>query len=292
MVDKTPKYSDMMDGFDVVSRAAVDYESTPILPSPKGLEPIYLDDHDCGAYVVQSFIPVSGWFPFPITMTVYRSPSDGSVTLFNSFRVPAEVEDAILALGPVRNVVKLGQFHGQFDPYYIRSSKFDSPKYWAAEGATISKGLKIDTLLTEKSICSIHETAELYILPGMPFIECLVTVPVPNYGRLLIAVETFMHMYSSSGTGLFGWFGMNWYGFICEKNVPDPGPLWTTMALNICGKDTFESWFKHIDSMKWNSVVSGHGSAVVNVDKAKMAEARAKRVVSMAKKVLPRIVPE
>lgn len=281
MVDKTPKYSDQIGGFDIVRRAADDYESTPILHSPKGLEPVYPDDPDCGAYVVQSFLPMKPLFAFPITMTVYRSPSDGSVTIFNSIRVQPEVEDAILALGPIRNVVKLGQFHGQFDAYYIRSEKFNSPKYWAAAGATVSKDLKIDTMLTEESICAINDTAELYIMPEMPFIECVVTLPVPNNGRLLVAVDSFMHIYSSWGTGLLGWFAMNWHGFICEQNVPHPGPMWTTCAIRICGKDTYESWFKHIYSMKWNSVVGGHGSPVVNRDKAKMIEARANKIALM-----------
>lgn len=281
MVDATPEYSEMADGFDVVSRAAVDYESTPILPAPQGLEPIYPDDPDCGAYFVRSFLPMKPLVAFPITMTVYRSPTDGSVTIFNSFRVPSQVEDAILALGPVRNVVKLGQFHGQFDPYYIRHSKFNSPKYWAAEGATVSKGLEINTLLTQENIGGVNEEAQLYTMPEMPFIESVVTLPVPNHGRLLVACDSFMNIYSSYGTGLLGRIAMYWMDFLCKKDTPLPGPIWSKLAVKIAGKDACAGWFRHIHSMEWSSVVGGHGPPAVDCDQDKIQEALAIKLASM-----------
>lgn len=102
-----------------------------------------------------------------------RSPADGSVTLFNVFRVSAKIEDSILALGPIRNVVKLGQVHGDADAYFVRHPKFIAPKYWRAVGATVSNVLEIDYELNQQNVTTIiNEQAELYTLPGLPFIEC------------------------------------------------------------------------------------------------------------------------
>lgn len=278
------KYSKMVSGFDKVVRAADDYETTPILSAPLGLEPVYADDPDCGAYIVRAKFPMQPLPRFlilPITMAIYRAPVDGSVTLFNAFRVSEEIEDSILALGPIRSVVKLGQFHGDADAYYLRNPKFNSPKYWGAVGATISRGLEIDYILNKENVTLIDDEAELYTLPELPFIESVVTLPIPNHGRLLIACDALMHVHSTEGLGFIGQMMMSFVGFFGEKDVPRPAPIWCKKSVQLLGKDKVTEWFQHIDSMGWDSVVCGHGEPVVNCDRAKVLDAVAKKLAAL-----------
>lgn len=131
-------YSHKVNGTHKVSRPAADWADTPVVGHVSGPEPVFPEDGAaCDTWVVRGMFSMIPWvLALPATMTVYRSPADGTLTLFNAVRVGEEVEDAILALGPVRNVVKLGQFHGSSDAYYVRSEKFASPAYWTLPGGT------------------------------------------------------------------------------------------------------------------------------------------------------------
>ena len=51
------------------------------------------------------------------TMTVARTGD--TLTVFNSARLKDEDMDELDALGKVKNIVRLGSFHGSSDPYYL-----------------------------------------------------------------------------------------------------------------------------------------------------------------------------
>lgn len=89
----------------------------------------------------------------------------------------------------------------------------------------------------------------------MPFIEKRLTLPIENHGRLLTACDALMHVHSMEGTVFIGRFLMNWRE-----------PIWCKTSEKILGKDKVAAWFGHMDSMRWDSVVCGHGEPVIDCD--------------------------
>lgn len=89
-------------------------------------------------YIRTNGLTGPSFLKLPSTMTLYRS-EHGELTIFNAQRVSEELEDEILALGTVAHVVKLGQYHGASDAYWVLSEKFNKPKYWTLEGGTVAE---------------------------------------------------------------------------------------------------------------------------------------------------------
>lgn len=280
-MEDADKYSKMVHGADKVLLHADDFESTPVLAAPAGLEPVYRDMPSCNLFIVRSLFPMQPipyFMKLPITMTIARDDS-GDLTLFNAFRVPEDVENQILALGQLRHVVKLGQFHGAADAYYCRSPKFSSPDYWAAPGATLSPGLDVTRELKPGGPLPI-EGAQLYNLDGLPFVENVITVPVPGRRNALIACDALMHLADTSGAPILARLMMNMFGFTCELNAPQPAPIWLMKAVSICGKEAVIKWFSDIVAMDWDTVVCAHGTAVVDCSHEKVTEAVAAKVAA------------
>lgn len=128
-------YSAQVRGADKISRAAEDCAATPVVHGHGPLERVFEAD-DCDLWVVRGLFPMIPYIlKLPTTMTVHRG-GDGGLTLFNALRVSAEVEEELLKLGHVKRVVKLGQFHGAADAYYVCDPKFGKPELWTLNGAT------------------------------------------------------------------------------------------------------------------------------------------------------------
>ncbi len=82
--------------------------------------------------------------PFIATrnMTVLRQ--GGALTIVNSVRLDDEGERALAALGTVKNLVRLGWFHGLDDPYYMERwrPRFFSPARMVP--VNVDEGLRTD----------------------------------------------------------------------------------------------------------------------------------------------------
>ena len=108
-----------------------------------------------------------------------------------------------MELGPIAHVVKLGQFHGDADAYYVRSDKFNKPMLWTLPNGSVAEGMTADGILSSEDSDNrnlpIHDM-KVYSLDGHPFPEGLVTVPCNRGGagngnsnsnsRVLIACDS------------------------------------------------------------------------------------------------------
>ena len=261
----TPEgWSKRANGSDKIRIPATEWESIPVLPCEMPT-PVYEDTADCNIFTVQSCFPVLAYvLSIPCTMTIYRD-ANGDVTLFNVFRVPAEVEDAILHIGPVKHVVKLGAFHGAADAYYLNAPKFGAPKYWALDGMRYADGLeKPNTLGTELPI----KGAVLHTLES-PFPEAVLTVPGVNGDVMLVAADTLVHTTDTTGVPLLGQLIFRFVGLAVE-GVPRVAPVWFKIELDAVGREGLAPFYEKLWQLNWNSVVTAHGRAVLDVDKDKV----------------------
>lgn len=125
-------------GADKIKRAALDFPPVATSASSR-LVRFAGGDGVEGAWTVTGLFPMIPYIlNLPCTMTIYRA-ADGNLVLFNALRVPEEMEDEILELGPIKHIVKTGQFHGAADAYWTLHEKFGRPKYWAMPGASIAE---------------------------------------------------------------------------------------------------------------------------------------------------------
>lgn len=133
--ERAARFSPKVQGADRVVRPAASYAETPVAPGGGRLERVFALD-GCDLWVVRAmFCMVPYVLSLPTTMTVHRDAA-GALTVFNALRLAPAVEDELLALGPVRRVVKLGQFHGDADAYYVKDPKFQQPELWTLEGGS------------------------------------------------------------------------------------------------------------------------------------------------------------
>lgn len=267
------EFSKLVRGQDKIKRPAGDFKSIPVLPVPKGIEPLDPDDPSCNVFIARSVFHMaqhSIWIP--ITMTIVCE-SSGDVTLVNSFRVPANVEDDIVALGRIRRVVKLGQFHGAAgDAYWVREPRFQSPDYWAPPGATVAPGLAVTHKLEVEAEPPI-EGATVSTLATIPFPEYVMIVPIHNNRRLLVTCDSLMHIFSADEVPVEGHQILHDSGYICTEGTPQPTRNWTGAVIGFCGKEALLNWVKEICDKEWCCFVSAHGSPVVDCDHSKILEA-------------------
>mmetsp|Transcript_13142 Transcript_13142/g.32474 ORF Transcript_13142/g.32474 Transcript_13142/m.32474 type:complete len:283 (+) Transcript_13142:41-889(+) len=253
--------SKLVRGADKVLRKADDFP--PPLVST-GLKPVF-DENNC-LWIVEAVYPMIPYIlGIPTTMTVYRAP-DGTLTLFNALRVEESVEDEILKLGRIAHVVKLGQFHGSSDAYYVRAEKFNAPKYWTVAGGSCAEGMAADVVLAPSGPLPV-EGATFYQLDGQPFPESIMLLP-SAHGIICMATDCLMHLVSTSRVPIVGRLMLNWFGFVANTaNVPEPAPLWLRNSVRLCGKEQVQRWFDDILAMEFAHVICAHGPPAVKVSR-------------------------
>lgn len=267
--EERERRSAAVSGMDKIKIAAADHMTIPVLPCA-GLEPVLPSGGNI--YTASSHFPmVPVFMTVPVSMTVYLCAASGEVTLFNALRVPEAVEDAILALGPVRHVVKLGQFHGSADAYYVRNPKFGSPRYWGATGMTTAEGLDFSDFLAPGS--APVAGSEVIVVEGMPYPECVILAPVPGRARALIVCDALSHI---SSYGLLPFTTrpvMWWLNFVCKDGSPVPPTLWLKTAVKLMGKGAVIEWFTKLFAMEWEAFACAHGSSIAECDRRGLGRA-------------------
>lgn len=94
---------------------------------------------------------VEGTYPVAFGMTITRNMTivrqQTELTLINTVRLDPPTLAQLQDLGRVRHVVKLGHFHGEDDPFYVRTF---SAQLWAQAGAKTAAGLAIDHVIDQQ----------------------------------------------------------------------------------------------------------------------------------------------
>lgn len=110
------------------------------------------------------------------TMTVVREPSSaaGDLVLLNTVRLDEQGLSALNALGEVRHVVRLGQFHGSDDAFFLRA--YPHADYWHVAGMQPAKGLAIDPKVLAPGNVPIAG-ARVHEFRGANFPEAVLVLP-------------------------------------------------------------------------------------------------------------------
>lgn len=264
-------WSKRVGGANKVKRPASAWAEIPECPCT-GLEPLFKEE-GCNVFIARSVFPVVRWvMGLHCTMTVYRA-ANGEVTLVNAFRVPANVEDEILALGPVRHIVTLGGFHGASDAYYLTCGKFGTPTHWTPVGGSVAPGLPDAKGLTEDS----YPVDGAQVVPlESPYPECALVLPlgVTSGGNVLVACDALVHAIDTRGIPPIGRVLLNAFMGLATQGTPEPAPLWCKHQKVAIGQEKLRPYYARIlDELEWSAVVTAHGPAVVDCNRDNLRRA-------------------
>ncbi|MBO6504139.1 MAG: hypothetical protein JJ850_10990 [Kordiimonadaceae bacterium] len=122
------------------------------------------------------------------TMTVVRhhSPDGGSdLTLINTMRLSPAGLEALTGMGRIRNIVRLGAFHGVDDAFYV--SEFGAD-YWQVEGMQPATDYRGEVRTMSESSLPIPD-AKLFCFEGLNYPEAILLLPAQQ-DRPGVAITT------------------------------------------------------------------------------------------------------
>eukprot|EP00516_Mucochytrium_quahogii_P009277 CAMPEP_0203777448 /NCGR_PEP_ID=MMETSP0099_2-20121227/7385_1 /ASSEMBLY_ACC=CAM_ASM_000209 /TAXON_ID=96639 /ORGANISM=" , Strain NY0313808BC1" /LENGTH=209 /DNA_ID=CAMNT_0050676723 /DNA_START=486 /DNA_END=1112 /DNA_ORIENTATION=- len=200
-------------------------------------------------------------------MTVYKD-GNGELTLFNSFQLTEDGWKELDSLGKVKNVVRIGAFHGGEDAILL--NRYKDAKYWILEGMECALGLDCSHTIMKNSNVPI-KGMKLFSPPNAEFPEAAVLLPCED--GVLVTCDMVQNQaslggeYNSYFMRLFMYFG----GFVGEGRV---GPGWLDACYKHFGKSPEENmlnFFKDtLKSLDFDILMPGHGLPIVGNAKQKV----------------------
>lgn len=125
---------------------------------------------------------------FSRTMTIVRrknNAGDYELTLINSVRLNDKALAQLTELGDVKNIVRLGSFHGVDDAFYIQQY---GAKYWVVDRMKHASGLVVQPEILSKINLPVAG-AELFSFDDLPYPEAIIILP-PTGQRGGVAITT------------------------------------------------------------------------------------------------------
>ncbi|MCB9548985.1 MAG: hypothetical protein H6706_24540 [Myxococcales bacterium] len=224
-------------------------------PAPEPHGPI--EEVFPGVFVVRGSVRMAPLLRIPRNMVVLRAGE--ALTVISAVRLSPAGEAALDALGRVEHVVKLGQFHGMDDAWYLQ--RYGAP-YWAWPGATPA-GLEVQRRLG----------VDAFPVPGvvpLAFAETRFPEGVLHHtgvaGGLVIAVDAIQHWTNTEGCSPLGRVVTHAMRFVKPMNVG--GPWLKSMTPR---GQTLRADFERVLALDFDHAVGGHGSVCQGGARAALA---------------------
>ena len=180
-------------------------------------------------------------------MGIVREGSE--LTLVNPIRLRSEIEQKLTQLGGVKNIVRLGAFHGVDDPYYV--NKFGAQFWSQPNGKTYTEPL-IDIEIGMGGLTPTPDS-EFFEFRGTKEPECVLLLK-RGKGVLLTcdAVQNY-------GDYSFN----NWVARLVMPRIGFPkttiiGPIWLRLMTPV--NKSLESEFERLLELEFDKLLSAHGT--------------------------------
>lgn len=184
-----------------------------------------------------------------ITRNMAIVVQDGEVTLVNPVRLNQAGLRQLDALGTVKHVVRLGEFHGLDDPFYMDRY---APEFWCQEGGSTYEEPSIDRVLTEGGALPFTG-AQLFCFETSNFVESALLL---NTGKgVLLTCDAIQNYGDFSNNNLFAKIMMPFLGF---KKTTMIGPIWLKGATPKDG--SLRSEFDRMLALEFDCLLSAHGT--------------------------------
>ena len=211
-------------------------------------------------YWVQGSVRFGRGVTFNRNMVVLRH--DDTLTIISPVRLSAEGETALDALGTVKHVVRIGNYHGMDDCYYVDHY---GAEYWAQEGSSVYPAPKPDRVLMEGAKLSV---------PDADFIQFRETkfpegaIHLKRHGGLLITADSVQNHERWPYTSIMAWLIMHAMGFRAKLLI---GPPWKKMMTQEGG--SLRPDFDRLLALEFDHQIGGQGQLCRGGAKAKLQAA-------------------
>ena len=184
-----------------------------------------------------------------ITRNMGIIKEENELTLINPIRLNRKTEKKLKSLGEVRNIIRLGAFHGVDDPYYVDNFK---AQFWCQPGGTTYTEPVVDIEIGMGGLTPVHE-CEFFHFEGTTQPECALLLK--RDGGILFTCDAIQHYGDYSYN--------NWLAKIVMPRIGFPkttiiGPIWLKLMTPEGG--SLESEFQRLLQLEFKSHLSAHGT--------------------------------
>ena len=185
---------------------------------------------------------------FSRNMVVIRDGAD--LTLVNTIRLNAAGLSALEQLGTVKQVVRLGGFHGRDDAFYLDRYGAD---LWAVEGMSFSRGECTNRLLIDGHRGPNPDSLVIaFDTPKVP--EAV--LHLERHDSILITCDSFQNMLGPDG--YFNEYAAETKRQLGFFNKAVIGPGWKKFA------EPKEEDFDRISALEFRHLLTGHGEPLLD----------------------------
>ena len=206
------------------------------------IEPIGTD-----MYMVRGSIKLNRFMRISRNMGIVREESE--VTLINPIRLKSDTEYKLRALGEIKNIVRLGAFHGIDDAYYVEAF---NAQFWSQLNGTAYKDPIIDIEIGMGRLTPV-EDCEFFEFRGTTQPECALLLK--RDGGVLFTCDSIQHYGDYSYNNWLAQLLMPRIGFPKTTIV---GPIWLKL-MTPEGRSLKEE-FRRLLELNFDKLLSAHGT--------------------------------
>ena len=182
-----------------------------------------------------------------------------SLFLVNPIRLNQVEEQKLKALGEVKAILRLGDFHGIDDAYYIDTFKCE---FWCQDGQSTYPDLKPDHVISAESKAPV-DNAEFFVFSTSKYPEAALLL---KSHKLLITTDSVQNWSDWSHTSGPAKLLLRLMGFKLKLLIGKPWLKRVTPAGSSMRGD-FEALLK----LEFDSLVAAHGTPLLNNAHAKLS---------------------
>jgi len=180
-------------------------------------------------------------------MAIVREGNE--LTLVNPIRLRPEIEKKLMRFGEIKNIVRLGAFHGVDDPYYV--NKFEAQFWSQPDGKTYTEPL-IDVEIGIGRLIPTSDS-EFFEFSGTKQPECALLL---KRGKgILLTCDSIQHYGNYSYNNWIAKLVMPRIGFPKSTIV---GPIWLKMMTPEGA--SLELEFRRLLKLKFDQLFAAHGT--------------------------------
>jgi hypothetical protein len=177
----------------------------------------------------------------------------GELTLINAVRVSADTEAELEDLGTIRNVMRLGYYHGVDDPYYVDRY---SARFWCQADSDHHSHPELTDRLEEGADLPVRD-GELFVFRQAMRPESALLIH--RHGGILITCDSIQHYADWNYCSIIARVFMRATGFSLTTLI---GPLWLRYMTPRGG--SLRSDFERLLERDFEHLISAHGQLLRN----------------------------
>ena len=198
-----------------------------------------------GVYLLHGSIRMGPGMRMNRNMLILKNGQE--LTLINPVRMNNDSLTSLEKLGSIKYILRLGDFHGLDDAFYIDRYKCE---FWAQEGQETYKQPNATTLITADTKSPFPDS-EFFIFESAKYPEAALLL---TEHKLLITTDSVQY---HADWSYFTWFAKLVFKLLGFKTGLNIGPLWLKRVTPKGG--SMKTDFSKLLSLDFDSIIAAHG---------------------------------